>query len=196
MVKETADVIAEKTPKIQEITEDSDDEELDETAAANAVEAMASSLSRGEKKARKALGKLGLKHIPEITRVTIKRPKGVVFAIAQPDVWKSSNADTFIVFGEARVEDFAQQAQANAAQQFAPGAPGAMGAMGKAAEVDDDEPPKLEEIDDGEVVDETGIEPKDIELVMSQTSVSRAQAVKAIKANNNDIINAIMELSM
>jgi len=33
--------------------------------------------SRGEKKARKALAKLGLKHIPGITRVTLRRPKGV-----------------------------------------------------------------------------------------------------------------------
>lgn len=33
--------------------------------------------SRNEKKARKAIGKLGLKHIPGITRVTLRRPKGV-----------------------------------------------------------------------------------------------------------------------
>ena len=33
--------------------------------------------SRNEKKARKAISKLGLKHIPGITRVTLRRPKGV-----------------------------------------------------------------------------------------------------------------------
>jgi nascent polypeptide-associated complex subunit alpha len=33
--------------------------------------------SRGEKKARKALAKLGLKQIPGITRVTLRRPKNV-----------------------------------------------------------------------------------------------------------------------
>src|SRR5947209_20410108 len=33
--------------------------------------------SRNEKKARKAIGKLGLKHVPGITRVTLRRPKGV-----------------------------------------------------------------------------------------------------------------------
>ncbi|TPR02947.1 NAC domain family protein [Aspergillus niger] len=31
--------------------------------------------SRNEKKARKAIGKLGLKHVPGITRVTLRRPK-------------------------------------------------------------------------------------------------------------------------
>lgn len=33
--------------------------------------------NRNEKKARKAIGKLGLKHVPGITRVTLRRPKGV-----------------------------------------------------------------------------------------------------------------------
>lgn len=33
--------------------------------------------SRNEKKARKAIAKLGLKHVEGITRVTLRRPKGV-----------------------------------------------------------------------------------------------------------------------
>ena len=33
--------------------------------------------SRNEKKARKSIGKLGLKHVPGITRVTLRRPKNV-----------------------------------------------------------------------------------------------------------------------
>lgn len=33
---------------------------------------------------------------------------------------------------------------------------------------------------------------KDIELVMSQANVSRAKAVRALKNNSNDIVNAIM----
>ena len=33
--------------------------------------------SRGEKKARKQMQKLGLKHVPGINRVTIRRPKNV-----------------------------------------------------------------------------------------------------------------------
>ena len=37
---------------------------------------------------------------------------------------------------------------------------------------------------------------KDIELVMSQANVSRSKAVKALKNNGNDIVNAIMELTM
>ena len=44
-----------------------------------------------------------------------------------------------------------------------------------------------EEEDDGEEVDESGVEVKDIELVMTQASVSRKKAVKALKENDNDI---------
>jgi nascent polypeptide-associated complex subunit alpha len=33
--------------------------------------------SRNEKKARKAIAKLGLKHVEGITRITLRRPKGV-----------------------------------------------------------------------------------------------------------------------
>jgi len=39
------------------------------------------------------------------------------------------------------------------------------------------------------------VEPKDIELVTSQTGCSRAKAVAALKKNNNDIVEAIMQLS-
>merc|ERR1712126_746517 len=34
------------------------------------------------------------------------------------------------------------------------------------------------------------------ELVMSQANVSRSKAIKALKNNTNDIVNAIMELTM
>nr|DBA25352.1 TPA: hypothetical protein GDO54_012890 [Pyxicephalus adspersus] len=41
-----------------------------------------------------------------------------------------------------------------------------------------------------------GLEVRDIELVMAQANVSRAKAVRALRHNNNDIVNAIMELTM
>ena len=36
------------------------------------------------------------------------------------------------------------------------------------------------------------MEEKDIELVVQQANVSRNKAIKALKKNNNDIVNAIM----
>ncbi|KAI3707410.1 hypothetical protein L6452_25908 [Arctium lappa] len=46
-----------------------------------------------------------------------------------------------------------------------------------------------------EEVDETGVEPHDIELVMTQAGVSRPKAIKALKTRNGVIVNAIMELT-
>ena len=36
----------------------------------------------------------------------------------------------------------------------------------------------------------------DVDLVMSQAGVSRATAVKALKKNDGNVVNAIMELTM
>ena len=41
-------------------------------------------------------------------------------------------------------------------------------------------------------VDETGIAAQDIELVMSQAGVSRSHAIRALRDNDNDIVNALM----
>ncbi|KZF20799.1 nascent polypeptide-associated complex, alpha subunit [Xylona heveae TC161] len=159
--------------------------------------------SRNEKKARKAIAKLGLKHVPGITRVTLRRPKNILFVINQPDVYKSPSSNTYIIFGEAKIEDLNSAAQASAAQQLAaaeananadPHAGHDHGDKGKAVEAGDVK--KDEEEDDGEEVDETGLEAKDIELVMAQASVSRKKAVKALKENDNDIVNSIMALSI
>lgn len=44
-------------------------------------------------------------------------------------------------------------------------------------------------------MDDADVEEKDIDLVMTQANVSRAKAIKALKNNKNDIVNAIMELT-
>ena len=53
----------------------------------------------------------------------------------------------------------------------------------------------VEEVEDDAEVDETGLEAKDIELVMTQAAVSRSKAVTALKAADGDIVSAIMELT-
>ncbi|PYH82242.1 ATP synthase D chain, mitochondrial [Aspergillus uvarum CBS 121591] len=155
--------------------------------------------SRNEKKARKAIGKLGLKHVPGITRVTLRRPKNILFVINQPDVYRSPTSNTWIIFGEAKIEDLNSQAQASAAQQLAEAAANEHAghdhdhdhAQGNAPEV---EAKKEEEEDDGEEVDESGLEAKDIELVMAQANVSRKKAVKALRENDNDIRSAALKI--
>merc|ERR1719315_641993 len=150
--------------------------------------------SRSEKKARKAMSKLGLKQVQGVSRVTIRKSKNILFVISRPDVYKSPASDTYIVFGKAKIEDLSQQAQMAAAEKFK--APSGNDSSGVDAGAPAVPAPIQEEDEDDEEVDEAGVEDKDIELVMSQASVSRSKAVRALKNNNNDIVNAIMELTM
>uniref|UniRef100_A0A182TN59 NAC-A/B domain-containing protein n=1 Tax=Anopheles melas TaxID=34690 RepID=A0A182TN59_9DIPT len=148
--------------------------------------------SRGEKKARKIMSKLGLKPVQGVNRVTIRKSKNILFVINNPDVYKNPHSDTYIIFGEAKIEDLTQQAQLAAAEKF--NAPEATPAAGEASSSTNVVTPIAEE--DEEEVDDTGIDDKDIDLVMSQANVKRAKAIRALKNNENDIVNAIMELTM
>ncbi|KJX94652.1 nascent polypeptide-associated complex like protein [Zymoseptoria brevis] len=200
-VEEIVDEPEQKVQDVEEESSDSDEEGGDANIPAGAQVAVH---SRNEKKARKAIAKLGLKHVEGITRVTLRRPKNILFVISSPDVYKSPNSNTWIIFGEAKIEDLNSQAQASAAQQLAAQSANeashdhsAEGAgKGKAIEGDSGKKAAEEEEDDGEEVDDTGLEAKDIELVMAQASVSRKKAVKALKENDNDIVNSIMALSI
>ena len=111
--------------------------------------------------------------------------------INNPDVYKSPNSDCYIIFGEAKIEDLNSQAQASAAQQLVQAA---QQNKDIAAAEGKKEAAAAPEEDDGEEVDEEGVDDKDIDLVMSQANVSRKKAVKALKNNDNDIVNAIMEV--
>lgn len=165
-------------PELEEI-----DQQTDDPAAAAAGAMMADKQqNRNEKKSRKALQKLGMRPIPGILRVTVKKAKSVLFVIHKPDVFKSPNAETYVIFGEAKSDDSNAATQAAAAKQFQ--------AMQQAAAAAPATPQVVEE-----AVDETGLEAKDIDLVMNQAGCSRAAAVKALKENDGDLVNSIMSLS-
>jgi nascent polypeptide-associated complex subunit alpha len=148
--------------------------------------------NRNEKKSRKAMQKLGMRPVPGILRVTVKKSKNVLFVINKPDVFKSPNSDTYVVFGEAKSEDSTGASQAAAAKQFRPPQASDMAAAAAAAP---STPASSDAAAEEEEVDETGVEAKDIELVMSQAGCTRAKAVKALKENDGDLVNSIMSLT-
>merc|ERR1712173_144004 len=153
--------------------------------------------SRQEKKARKSIAKLGLKPVPGVTRVAIRKTKQMLFVINKPEVFKNPSSDTYVVFGEAKVEDQSQAAQFNAAKQVEKAKADAAAKQQQlaAAKQETIQEEEEEEEDDGEV-DADGLEEKDIDLVIQQANCTMAKAVKALKTNNGDIVNAIMELTM
>uniref|UniRef100_A0A914DQR9 NAC-A/B domain-containing protein n=2 Tax=Acrobeloides nanus TaxID=290746 RepID=A0A914DQR9_9BILA len=146
--------------------------------------------TRSEKKARKLFSKLGLKPVLGIVKVCIRKTD-ILFTINKPDVYKSPGSDTYIVFGEAKVDDLRQMGKFSDIEAFKPQQPSqpfrilTMPNNG-AGEENDAEP----EEDPGD------IEERDIELVMQQSGVSRSKAIRTLKNTNNDLVNAIMELTM
>ncbi|CAH1430166.1 unnamed protein product [Lactuca virosa] len=170
---------------------DSDDDEDDKEDGAQGGNE-SSKQSRSEKKSRKAMLKLGMQLVLGVSRVTIKRTKNMMFYISKPDVFKSPNSDTYVIFGEAKIEDLSSQLQTQAAQQFrVPDLSSVMAKANTSAAVD----AHAEEEEEEEEVDETGVQAGDIELVMTQAGVSRPKAVKALKNHSGDIVSAIMELT-
>merc|ERR1712086_435039 len=146
--------------------------------------------SRSEKKSRKAMAKLGMKPVAGIIRVTVKKSKNILFVIKEPDVFKTSTDNpkapaTYVVFGKAEIEDLSAQATSAAVEQFK--APGA------GLEVTGDDAPKLDAAGDDDDGDEDpgDLDENDIELVVKQAGVTKAKAIKALKQNDNDVVNAI-----
>jgi nascent polypeptide-associated complex subunit alpha len=122
----------------------------------------------------------------------------MMFEIVKPDVYKNPASESYIIFGEAKVVDLKakdaelsqQQRSMGGEQQRQQGDTNSrMPPQGQAA-------PQSAPVAGEEDVDETGVDGKDIELVVSQAGCSRGQAVKALKNNDCDIVNAIMELTM
>merc|ERR1712065_129153 len=116
--------------------------------------------SRSEKKSRKAMQKLGMKPVPGIIRVTVKKSKNILFVIKEPDVFKTSSDNpkspaTYIVFGKAEIEDLSAQATSAAVEQF--------------------KAPSTDAVDE----DAGDLDENDIELVVKQAGVSKAKAIKA-----------------
>ncbi|KAL1203274.1 Nascent polypeptide-associated complex subunit alpha-like protein 2 [Cardamine amara subsp. amara] len=180
-------------PIVEDVKDDEDDDDDDEEEEDDDAQGVngSSKQSRSEKKSRKAMLKLGMKPVTGVSRVTIKRTKNVLFFISKPDVFKSPHSETYVIFGEAKIEDLSSQLQTQAAQQFRMPEIGASSQRAEAstatveAQVEEDE----------EEVDETGVEDRDIDLVMTQAGVSRSKAVKALKSHDGDIVSAIMELT-
>jgi nascent polypeptide-associated complex subunit alpha len=144
--------------------------------------------NRSEKKARKAMQKLGMKQVPGIVRVTVKKAKNILFVINKPDVFKSPASDTYIIFGEAKIEDINSQQQVAAAEQFRDD-------VGLGDLADQTSKATIEEpSDDDEDVDDAGLDASEISTVMQQASCSKGKAVKALRKHKN-IVDAILALT-
>lgn len=142
--------------------------------------------NRAEKKARKMMQKLGMTQVFGVSRATLKLSgKREFYTIYSPDVFEKNGS--YVMFGEARQGTGIPQAQQQQQQQQTE-------AVQQLQAPTDDKAPSTP-TDEEEEVDESGVDAKDVELVMDQAGCSRSKAVAALKANDGDLVNSIMSLT-
>ena len=169
-------------PKIEDA--DEKEEEMPDLENQPAEEG-AHTFNRNEKKCRKALTKVGMKALSGITRVTLKKRDGLIFVIDDPEVLNLENS--YAIFGELKLEDLNKNLQTEQAKKFAQQAPAqAQPAVEKKAEA---------AADDGEPLNEEGLTPNHIKMVMDHTQCSRNTAIKTLRETNDDMVQAVMKLA-
>jgi nascent polypeptide-associated complex subunit alpha len=139
---------------------------------------------KNSKKYAKAMAKLGLKPEANILRASIKKEKAMSFAVVNPETYRFPGTNTFVLFGEFQLDDFAGGAQKKAAARTVT-QPKAAPAPAAAAAATKEEAPE----------DAGDLQEKEINMVVSQANVTRNQAIRALKANNGDLVNTIMDLT-
>ncbi|KAK1330051.1 hypothetical protein QTO34_010236 [Cnephaeus nilssonii] len=98
--------------------------------------------------------------------------------------------EVYVVLGKAKIEDLSQRAQLAAAEKSQVQGDAVSNTQGNT------QAPAGQEEREEDEADETGVDVKDRELVVSQAKVSRAKAVRALKSNSDDTANAIVELPL
>jgi nascent polypeptide-associated complex subunit alpha len=142
---------------------------------------------KSEKKVRKALGKLGMVKMEGVNRVTVRQKDNYILVVKDPEVFSSSQTEnTFIIFGEITFED-PDKVKASEAIKSMTEEPL------KPTSAETSKPVEVVE-EEGEVSEE-GVDPANIEAVMNECNCTRQKAVRALKKNNGDVVNAILALS-
>ncbi|KAG8067845.1 hypothetical protein GUJ93_ZPchr0005g16203 [Zizania palustris] len=146
--------------------DDDDEDDKDEDDVEGVDASGRSKQSRSEKKSRKAMLKLGMKAILGVSRVYCQEEQEYPFVISRPDVFKSPTSDTYVILGRPRL-GLSSQLQTQVPEQFKAPDLSSMLSKPEASTAAQDE---------DETVDETGVEPKDIELEGSGVQTSLLMA--------------------
>eukprot|EP00825_Cyclidium_porcatum_P032146 TRINITY_DN3428_c0_g1_i1.p1 TRINITY_DN3428_c0_g1~~TRINITY_DN3428_c0_g1_i1.p1 ORF type:complete len:256 (+),score=80.59 TRINITY_DN3428_c0_g1_i1:180-947(+) len=155
--------------------------------------------NRGEKKFKKAMSKLGMKQVSGINRVTIKRGKQVLLFIDSPEILKSQGAENcYVVFGEAKVNDFAQNLASTEAKQFQKAEQPEQQQQAQQpaqTETSQEKKPEQTQAQKPTVIDENKYPAETIQMVMDHCKCTKVDAIKALTESNGDQVNAILKLT-
>ena len=106
-----------------------------------------------------------------------------MYIISDPSVFKSSTSETYVIFGETSVHKISEMQSKEDSK-----------ALSTNNVILEHESSSM--VMEDEDVDVSGMDLRDIELVITQTGLSWTNAAKALKDAKNDIITAIMDHKM
>ncbi|KAH8738700.1 hypothetical protein FG386_000491 [Cryptosporidium ryanae] len=168
--------------------------------------------NKGERKNRKLIQKLGLKPMTDFEKIVIRGARGLSFQIVNPEVYAVPGSKSYIIFGDAKLEERNSTSQAAALATATSQLEQKLAAMKTTQEENNKQlsshTASINEHNDHtaatclnnedeahENIDESDVDPANIDLVISQTGCSRSKAIQALKLNNNDVVEAILYLS-
>jgi len=153
--------------------------------------------NKAEKKIRKLLTSHGLKPNDEYVEMKVTTKKGITLVIQNPDTLKAPKGNVLACLGKIKMEDTTEAQARKLMEQIQAAQPAQAGAD----DSDDEDCPDLAEVTfdsveqgDGEL--EVGdLSEEDVQLVVTQSKVSKARAITALNENGGDVVNAIMSLA-
>ena len=117
----------------------------------------------------------------------------MIFYVNEPEVLRSAdNGNSFVVFGELRLDDPNQRLQQMEAKKFAEQQ---MAAAAQAQPTTAPEEDKKADEGDEAAESEEGVTASHIGMVMEHTQCTRNEAIRALKASDDDMITAVMKLT-
>ena len=189
--------------EVEKKEEEDDEVDSDDEAGEKGTEEGGKKLTRSEKKCKKAFLKIGMKPLSGITRVTLKRRDKIVFYVDTPEILKSGTSEnSYVILGELKMLD---QGAGPGGVSFKPGeGEGVPSTLDphptpeKPKEQSSEPEPAKEKdvvVKGSEEVDLEGLNPDDIEMVMQHASCTKAQAARALREANGDLVTAVMKVS-
>jgi nascent polypeptide-associated complex subunit alpha len=138
---------------------------------------------RAEKKFRKAMMKMGLTEVTGINRVTLRKARAFVISIDDPEILKSPNSETYVIFGKPNINE-------NPANYMA----SQLGQHKEAQKVEEKVETKVEPDLTEADYSEEGIDQAILKRIMEYTKKPKAVCIKALRENSGDEVNTILAL--
>lgn len=132
----------------------------------------------------KELEKAGYEPCKDYNKISLRKDSHVII-IEKPVIYKHKEDNTYFFVGSIKTEDAITES-ANLFKKFAPENPN---------EKKENKVEKIEEVPEEEEIDETDVNEDEIKQIMDQTHVERKEAIKALKDNKGDVVEAIMSLT-